>query len=89
MLHMVVPSSQLECPHGQDPDYDRQLHRHFNPYHGMVDLLVRLAVNEDALSKPLVDLSAAFGLDGVPLHMQLFPKLWLDINNTEVATSIL
>lgn len=30
----------------------------------------------------LVDLSAMVGLDGVPLHLQLFPKLWTDIHNT-------
>ncbi len=83
MLQMSVPTGQLECPHGQDPEYDRALHRYYNTYHGMVDLLVRLAVNEDLLSKVLVDLSSMVGLDGVPLHMQLFPKLWLDINNTE------
>ena len=45
--------------------------------------MVRLAVNEENLSKPLVDLSAMVGLDGVPLHFQLFPKLWIDIFNTK------
>lgn len=49
----------------------------------LVDLMVRLAVNEENLSKPLVDLSAMVGLDGVPLHFQLFPKLWIDIFNTK------
>ena len=49
----------------------------------MVDFMVRIAVNEDLLSKSLVELSAMVGLDGVPLHFQLFPKLWLDIFNTE------
>ena len=49
----------------------------------LVDLMVRLAVNEENLSKPLVDLSAMVGLDGVPLHFQLFPKLWIDIFNTQ------
>jgi len=38
-----------------------------------------VAVNEDAIIKILIDLSAMVGLDGVPLHFQLFPKLWLDI----------
>merc|ERR1719233_2005588 len=42
-------------------------------------LMVRVAVNEDAIIKMLIDLSAMVGLDGVPLHFQLFPKLWLDI----------
>ena len=41
--------------------------------------MVRVAVNEDAIIKMLIDLSAMVGLDGVPLHFQLFPKLWLDI----------
>jgi hypothetical protein len=32
---------------------------------------------------PFADLSAVVGLDGVPLHYQLFPKLWLDIYNSK------
>ena len=83
ILQMFVPSNQLEAHHGQDPDYDRALHRYFVQYHGLIDLMVRLSVNEDNLSKMLVDLSAIVGLDGVPLHLQLFPKLWIDINNTQ------
>ena len=83
ILQMFVPSNQLEAHHGQDPEYDRALHRYFVQYHGLIDLMVRLSVNEDNLSKMLVDLSAMVGLDGVPLHLQLFPKLWIDINNTQ------
>merc|ERR1719273_1940243 len=83
MFQMCVPSSQLEGHNGQDQDYDRALHRYYYPYHSLVDLMVRLAVNEEILTKPLVDLSAMVGLDGVPLHLQLFPKLWLDIFNTK------
>merc|ERR1719376_1383282 len=81
---MFVPASgHLEAHHGQDPDYDRALHRYFQPYHSLVDLMVRLSVNEESLTKMLVDLSAMVGLDGVALHMQFFPKLWTDIYNTE------
>merc|ERR1712142_966506 len=58
---------------------DRALHHYFWTYHNLVDLMVRVAVNEDAIIKMLIDLSAMVGLDGVPLHFQLFPKLWLDI----------
>ena len=83
ILQMFVPSNQLEAHHGQDPEYDRSLHRYFVQYHGLIDLMVRLSVNEDNLNKLLVDLSAMVGLDGVPLHLQLFPKLWIDINNTQ------
>lgn len=37
----------------------------------------------------LIDLSAIVGLDGVPLHFQLFPKLWLDIYSSRwVETQI-
>ena len=83
ILQMFVPSNQLEAHHGQDSDYDRSLHRYFLQYHGLIDLMVRLSVNEDNLSKMLVDLSSMVGLDGVPLHFQLFPKLWIDIYNTQ------
>ena len=79
MLQLAVPANQLEATHGQDQDYDRALHSHFWTYHNLVDLMVRIAVNEDSIVKMLIDLSAMVGLDGVPLHFQLFPKLWLDI----------
>ena len=81
MLQLSVPANQLEASHGEDPEYDRALHHHFWTYHHLVDLMVRLAVNENSIVKMLVDLSAMVGLDGVPLHFQLFPKLWLDIYN--------
>jgi ubiquitin carboxyl-terminal hydrolase 34 len=95
-LQMSYPSSAFEVSHGVDPDYDRALHRYFHHYHSMVDLMVRLAVNElnevseegeprFSLCKMLVELSAMVGYDGVPMHMQLFPKLWLDIHSTEVS----
>ena len=87
-IQMMVPASQLDATHGQDPEYDRALHRYFHNYHGLIDLMVRLAVNEDNLNKMLVDLSAMVGLDGVPLHFQLFPKLWIDIFNTEVRIDL-
>eukprot|EP00095_Tigriopus_kingsejongensis_P002851 maker-scaffold442_size170051-snap-gene-0.33 protein:Tk02851 transcript:maker-scaffold442_size170051-snap-gene-0.33-mRNA-1 annotation:"hypothetical protein TcasGA2_TC009817" len=83
MVQMMVPASQLDANHGQDQEYDRSLNRYFHSYHSLIDLMVRLAVNEDNLTKMLVDLSAMVGLDGVPLHYQLFPKLWMDIFNTE------
>ena len=79
MLQLAVPANQLEASHGQDSEYDRALHHYFWTYHNLVDLMVRVAVNEDAINKMLIDLSAIVGLDGVPLHFQLFPKLWLDI----------
>ena len=89
MLQLAVPANQLEASHGEDPDYDRGLHHYYWTYHNLVDLMVRLAVNENSIVKMLIDLSAMVGLDGVPLHFQLFPKLWLDIygsRNIEAST---
>jgi len=83
MLQLTVPASQLEASHGQDPEYDKALYRYFWGFHHLVDLMVRVAVNEDSVSKVLIDLSAMVGVDGVPLHFQLFPKLWLDIYNSK------
>ncbi|XP_023337043.1 ubiquitin carboxyl-terminal hydrolase 34 [Eurytemora carolleeae] len=83
MLQLTVPASQLEASHGQDPEYDKALHRYFWSFHHLVDLMVRVAVNEESVTKPLIDLSAIVGFDGVPLHFMLFPKLWLDIYNSK------
>merc|ERR1719384_2044281 len=89
MLQLAVPATQLEASHGEEPEYDRSLHHYYWTYHNLVDLMVRLAVNENTIVKMLIDLSAMVGLDGVPLHFQLFPKLWLDIyssRNIEATT---
>lgn len=61
MLQLAVPANQLEASHGQDPEYDRALHHYFWTYHNLVDLMVRVAVNEDAIIKMLIDLSAMVG----------------------------
>ena len=82
VMQMTVPPNTIEVGHGQNPDFDRALNKYFTPYHSIVDLMVRMAVNEDSLNKHLVDLSAMVGLDGVAMHLQLFPKLWMDIENT-------
>ena len=43
----------LACNHDyKDPEYDRALHRYFWTYHNLVDLMVRVAVNEVKDSKP-------------------------------------
>merc|ERR1719384_2331414 len=89
MLQQAVPATQLEASHGEEPEYDRSPHHYYWTYHNLVDLMVRLAVNENTIVKMLIDLSAMVGLDGVPLHFQLFPKLWLDIygsRNIEAST---
>ena len=39
-----------DCLYHQDPEYDRALHRYFWTYHNLVDLMVRVAVNEVDLS---------------------------------------
>ena len=41
--HFLIGSCNNEY---QDPEYDRALHRYFWTYHNLVDLMVRVAVNE-------------------------------------------
>ena len=71
MIQMSVTPATVEVSHGSNPEFDKGLQRYFHPYHTMVDFMVRIAVNEDLLSKSLVELSAMVGLDGVPLHFQV------------------
>ena len=63
--------------------YDQALHDYFYPYHGLVDLLLRVAVNIKHVTESLVQLSAMVAYEGAPLHMQLFAKLWYEIYQTE------
>ncbi|KAG8236170.1 hypothetical protein J437_LFUL013436 [Ladona fulva] len=79
MVQMAVPHSQLEAAKGVDEEYDEALMEVYSPYHQFVDVMCRLAVNNECMSETLVGLSAMLGFEGVPLHMTFFPKLWLDI----------
>lgn len=79
MVQMAVPHNQLELPKGADPEYDEALRKFYMPYHEFIDMLCRLAVNNDCLSEIMVTLSAMVGFEAVPLHSTFFPKLWLDI----------
>ena len=49
----LIPKLYHFCNHNyKDPEYDRALHRYFWTYHNLVDLMVRVAVNEVEDSRP-------------------------------------
>ncbi|KAJ8971929.1 hypothetical protein NQ314_000472, partial [Rhamnusium bicolor] len=79
MVQMTVPHNQLECSRGVDPEYDLALDKFYTPYHDFIDMMFRLAVNNDSVPEVLINLSAVVGFEAVPLHSTYFPKLWLDI----------
>ncbi|KAK1132977.1 hypothetical protein K0M31_014343 [Melipona bicolor] len=80
MVQMAVPHSQLEASKGVDPEYDNALLEFYLPYHELIDVMCRLAINNDCMTETLVSLSAMLGFEGVPLHLALFPRLWLDVH---------
>ncbi|KAL0117751.1 hypothetical protein PUN28_008863 [Cardiocondyla obscurior] len=80
MVQMAVPHSQLEASKGVDPEYDSALLEFYLPYHELIDVMCRLAINNDCMTDSLVNLSAMLGFEGVPLHLALFPRLWLDVH---------
>ena len=47
--------------------------------------MCRVAINHDLLTEPLVTLSVLLGIDGVPLHLAHFAKLWIDVYQTKVG----
>lgn len=68
---------------GVDAAYDAALSEYYDPYHHLIDLLVRVAVNQQCLSESVVNLSATVACEGVPLHMPYFAKLWYEIYMSE------
>ncbi|KAG7202552.1 hypothetical protein KM043_009748 [Ampulex compressa] len=80
MVQMAVPHSQLEASKGVDPEYDSALLEFYLPYHELIDVMCRLAINNDCMTDTLINLSAMLGFEGVPLHLALFPRLWLDVH---------
>lgn len=47
----------LSLLQGVDDVYDTALHEFFNPYHSMVDLMCRVAVNQQILTEPIITFS--------------------------------
>jgi len=66
-----------------DEEYDRYMQSFFLPYHQLGDTLCRVAINHDVMTEQLVAISATLGCEAAPLHLALFPKLWLDISQAE------
>ncbi|KAK3093520.1 hypothetical protein FSP39_016701 [Pinctada imbricata] len=84
MFNMMLHSNQIEATKGVDESYDSALQEFFHPYHAFVDLLCRVAVNHQSLSEPIITLSAMVAIEGVPLHLPFFAKLWYEIYQSEV-----
>ncbi|KAG1678108.1 Ubiquitin carboxyl-terminal hydrolase 34 [Nymphon striatum] len=83
LLQMLLHPSQIEASKGVDEEYDQALRDFFLPYHQFVDMLCRVAINYDCVTEMLVNLSVLVGCEAVHLHFALFPKLWLDVYNSE------
>ncbi|KAL4238015.1 Ubiquitin carboxyl-terminal hydrolase 34 [Mactra antiquata] len=83
-FNMLFHTSQQEAPKGVDEIYDAALQDFFIPYHSMVDLMCRVAVNQQILTEPIITFSAMVAYEGVPLHSPYFAKLWYEIYHTEV-----
>ena len=67
----------LSCySQGIDEAYDQALHEYFYPYHSLVDLLVRVAVNQENVTETVINLHAMVAYEGAALHMPFFAKLW-------------
>ncbi|XP_078316021.1 ubiquitin carboxyl-terminal hydrolase 34-like isoform X4 [Crassostrea virginica] len=86
-FNMMLHSSQIEATKGVDEMYDAALAEFFTPYHMLVDLICRVAVNHQSLSEPIINLSAMVAIEGVPLHSPYFAKLWFEIYHSEVDRS--
>ncbi|CAL1294964.1 unnamed protein product [Larinioides sclopetarius] len=85
VVQMFLHASQLESAKGVDEDYDHQLIDFYLPYHQLIDMLCRVAISNECITADLVSLSAMLAIEGVPLHLPVFPKLWLDIIHSEVG----
>ena len=77
----------FDCFQGVDETYDAALVEFFQPYHMLVDLLVRVAVNHQNLTEQVINLSAMVAYEGVPLHLPYFAKLWYELSTRMLKLS--
>lgn len=57
---------------------------YYSPYHVMVNIVCRLAVENGCLVEQAITLSTKLGLEGAPLHLSIFPKFWTDLHQTQM-----
>ncbi|XP_064464002.1 ubiquitin carboxyl-terminal hydrolase 34-like isoform X1 [Ornithodoros turicata] len=79
ILQMFLHLSQLEASKGVDAEYDQALLDFFLPYHRFVETVFRAAIGQNIVTQDLVNLSAMVSIEGIPLHIDLIPKLWLEV----------
>lgn len=81
MVQMAVPHSQLEASKGVDPEYDNALLEFYLPYHELIDVMCRLAINNDCMTETLVSLSAMLGFEGEYHYIVKIHKIDIINNN--------
>lgn len=82
MVQMSIPQTQI-VQRGSDKEFDAGLDAFYRPYHEFLDVLFRMAVNMNAFSDTLVNLSCLAGIEAAALHFNLFPKFWVGIFNNK------
>ncbi|XP_022107873.1 ubiquitin carboxyl-terminal hydrolase 34-like, partial [Acanthaster planci] len=82
-LQMFLHPSQLETSHGSDPVYDAALRDYFLPYHQLVETLCHTALSINLFTEDTINLSVLVALEGVPLQLDWFAKLWKIIYHSE------
>ncbi|XP_037949040.1 ubiquitin carboxyl-terminal hydrolase puf isoform X2 [Teleopsis dalmanni] len=82
MVQMSIPQSEV-LQKGIDDEYDMQLEAYYRPYHDFIDVLMRMAVNNNQLNETLVKLSCLVAIEAASLHFNLFTKFWVGINNNK------
>lgn len=84
MVQMSIPQTQI-IQRGIDKEFDAGLDAFYRPYHDFLDVMMRMAVNMNALNESLVNLSCLAGIEGAAMHFNLFPKFWVGIFNNKTT----
>ncbi|CAB3381441.1 Hypothetical predicted protein [Cloeon dipterum] len=87
MVQMIVPHVHLSLAKGCDEELERALLEFYEPYHRLIDLIVRVALKTHLATEALVNLSAILGLEGLPLQLDMFPCLWNQVVHACEAAS--
>lgn len=84
IVQMSIPQTQI-IQRGNDREFDAGLDAFYRPYHDFLDVMLRMAVNMNALNESLVNLSCLAGIEGASMHFNLFPKFWVGIYNNKTT----
>ncbi|RWS31314.1 hypothetical protein B4U80_00975 [Leptotrombidium deliense] len=79
VFQMHFHSKMLEISFGTEEDYDKAIVDYYLPYYKFIASICKIAISCNLVNQEVVGLCSMVALETLPMHLSLFPVLWLEL----------